>query len=130
VKHAKEGMATPARIVPFTLLLLLGQVLPTLLLLGMIGVYALRRTDALGGLFELTDLADGAICVMGIAIAVIASMVPRVLALRRFRQPWKSAVLHPVGVVLLVIVQWYALGRQMLGRPVAWRARSYSSESG
>jgi hypothetical protein len=39
-------------------------------------------------------------------------------------------VLHPLGVALLLLVQWYALTRQILGRPVAWRARSYSSESG
>jgi hypothetical protein len=53
-----------------------------------------------------------------------------VLAVRRFKQPVISAVLHPLGVALLLLVQWYALTRQILGRPVAWRARSYSSESG
>jgi hypothetical protein len=34
-------------------------------------------------------------------------------------------VLHPVGVVLLLVVQWYALGRAALGRPAAWKGRRY-----
>jgi hypothetical protein len=52
------------------------------------------------------------------------------LAVRRFKQPVISALLHPLGVTMLLMVQWYALVRQIFGRPVAWRARSYSSESG
>jgi hypothetical protein len=31
---------------------------------------------------------------------------------------------------MLLGVQWYALLRQMMGRPVQWRARSYSSGTG
>jgi len=30
----------------------------------------------------------------------------------------------------LLLVQWYALARQMIGRPVGWRARRYSTETG
>jgi len=41
-----------------------------------------------------------------------------------------SAVLHPVGILMLLGVQWYALVRQIFGRPVEWRARSYSSGTG
>jgi hypothetical protein len=31
---------------------------------------------------------------------------------------------------MLPAVQWYALTKQVLGKPVAWRARSYSSRTG
>jgi hypothetical protein len=65
-----------------------------------------------------------------VATAWVASYVPRLLAVRRFKQPMIAAVLHPLGVVMLLCVQWYALGRQVFGRPVAWRARRYSSETG
>jgi hypothetical protein len=67
---------------------------------------------------------------LAIALALVASYLPRLLAVRRFQQPLVSALLHPVGVLLLLAVQWYALSRQVLGRPVAWRARNYSSETG
>ena len=39
-------------------------------------------------------------------------------------------MLHPVGILMLLGVQWYALVRQGLGRPVEWRARVYSSGTG
>jgi hypothetical protein len=65
-----------------------------------------------------------------LALAVLASFLPRLLAVRRFKQQLVSALLHPLGIALLLIVQWYALGRQLFGRPVAWRARSYASGSG
>lgn len=65
-----------------------------------------------------------------LALAVIASYLPRLLAVRRFEQPPLSALLHPLGIVMLLAVQWYALVRQIFGRPVAWRARMYSSGTG
>jgi hypothetical protein len=52
------------------------------------------------------------------------------LAVRPFRQLVGSALLHPVGFAVLLVLQWYALGMQVLGRPVAWRARRYASRSG
>ncbi len=113
-KNATEGMATPGRIVPFTLLLLLGQVLP-------VGLFAMM-------LARLPGLQSVLAAV--IVLAFVASYLPRMLAVRRFKQPVLSAVLHPVGVGMLLGVQWYALGRQVFGRPVAWRARRYSSGTG
>ena len=59
-----------------------------------------------------------------LAVAVVASYLPRLLAVWRFRQPVMSAVLHPLGILMLLAVQWYALVRQVFGRPVGWRARS------
>ena len=65
-----------------------------------------------------------------LGVAVVASYLPRVMAVRKFRQPVGSAVLHPLGILMLLGVQWYALVRQVLGRPVEWRARAYASVSG
>ncbi len=98
VKNATEGIAAPARIVPFTLLLLAGQVLPLLLVLYWPGAWTL--------------------------LALSASYLPRVLAARRFRQSWAGALLHPVGILLLLILQWYALARKLLGFRAMWKERA------
>ena len=125
-KNATEGIATPGRIVPFTVLLVLGQILPVLLAAAWLAVCL--SVVIVGATFDRPMLAAAASA--AIALAVVASYLPRLLAVRTFRQPLSSALLHPLGVALLLMVQWYALVRQLLGRPVAWRARSYSSESG
>ena len=70
-KNATEGMAAPARIVPFSALLLLGQVLPLPLFL----------------------LAPSALT----GAALVASYVPRLIAAARFRQNLLGALLHPAG---------------------------------
>jgi len=125
-KNATEGIATPARIVPFTVLLVLGQILPVFSAAAWLVVCV--SVVVVGATFDQPVLA--AAVTAAIVLAVIASYLPRMLAVRRFKQPVISALLHPLGVTLLLMVQWYALVRQISGRPVAWRARSYSSESG
>ena len=124
-KNATEGLGAPARILPFTALLLLGQIVPVLLA-GAWMMYAVHR------LADGTGVPQPRAAVAGAAIlmALTASYLPRVLAVRRFRQSPLSALLHPLGVLLLLLVQWYALSRQLLGQPVAWRARRYSSRTG
>jgi hypothetical protein len=114
------------RIVPFTVLLLLGQMLPAFLLFSM----AMLCVEFLvvGARFDqpLLAWAVGA----AIIVAFVSSYVPRLLAVRRFRQPLLSALVHPLGVALLLVVQWYAFIKELLGRPVAWRERSYSTKTG
>ena len=127
-KNATEGIATLGKIVPLSLILLLGQVLPTLLTVGLLFVAAFRIfVRGFGGYRpHVAELG-----VLGLLlVACVVSFVPRLLAVRRFRQPLSSALLHPVGVVLLLCVQWYALGRKLFGKPVGWRQRTYSSETG
>ena len=131
-KNATEGIAAPTRIVPLTLVLLSGQVVPTLLLAyGVMATFLIWLSNFVFGLgthghqpttFLLMEFA--------IAVSFLASMLPRLLAVRRFRQPLKSALLHPLGILLLLCVQWYALVRQLSGRPVGWRQREYNGESG
>jgi hypothetical protein len=122
-KNATEGLGAPGRIVPLTALLVLGQVLPVIA--GGLWLAFWVSSLIVGATFDQPQVA-AAVSVL-LALAVVASFLPRLLAVRRFRQSFLSALLHPAGVVVLLVLQWYALGMQVLGRPVAWRARSYAT---
>ncbi len=108
-KNATEGLAAPSRILPVTLLLLAGQVLPFLLLAAALTHSAWRSVPNL-------------IC---LAVACAAALLPRLLATQRFHQPIKSALLHPIGILTLLTLEWWALLRQLRGRTVSWKARDY-----
>jgi glycosyltransferase involved in cell wall biosynthesis len=127
-KNATEGIAAPKRIVPITLVLLLGQVVPILLALYGLLFLGLSSID-----FDATHEEWvrwlGEILLITVPL-LAASYLPRLLAVRRFKQQLKSALLHPLGIVLLLCVQWYALARQVMGKPVGWRSREYSSQNG
>jgi hypothetical protein len=45
----------------------------------------------------------------------------------RFRQPLGGALLHPLGVLALLAIQWVALARQLAGKPAVWKGRSYGA---
>ncbi len=105
-KNANEAMATPAAILPWTILLLGGHVMPLALLPGVL----------LSG-----TLAPAASTYAAIGVAL--GFATRALLAWRFQQPWSSVLLHPLGILALVAVQWYALGNQLLGRPIAWKGR-------
>jgi hypothetical protein len=106
-KNAVEGLAAPAMILPATLLLGGGQVLPLLLMLLALGTNASLAVKLIAAL------------ALGVAYA------PRVLAAIRFRQSWLGVALHPLGVALFLTLQWYALLRWALGKPAAWKDREY-----
>lgn len=117
-KNATEGLAAPAAIVPWTVLLGAGQVLPPFLLLVLAAGRGLGWWPAVPG--EALALA---------ALATVAAYLPRLDAARRFRQSLLGAALHPLGVALLLAVQWHALARRLAGRPAAWKGRSYDPGS-
>ncbi len=104
-KNATEGLAGPGTIVPMTALLLGGQVLPFVLL-------------------GFAPLTSGTALVLNGVAAFLAGL-PRLMAVWRFRQPLGSALLHPVGVVVLLAIQWHALVRHLAGKPSEWKGRSY-----
>ncbi len=106
-KNATEGLAASGTIVPMTALLLGGQVLPFVLL----GFAPLK--------------SDAALVLNGIAAILVG--LPRLIAVWRFRQPLGSALLHPVGVVVLLAIQWHALVRHFAGKPSEWKGRSYAA---
>lgn len=107
-KNATEGMASPAAIVPWTILLFGGQILPLALLLEM----------SAAGHWPMAALVS---C----GIGVVALFGSRIALAKRFRQSWLSVVLHPLGVLLLLAIQWQALALKLLRRPAAWRGRVY-----
>jgi hypothetical protein len=106
-KNAVEGIAAPGKIVPFTALLLTGQVLPPVLLA-----------------LALAGVAPAEVLWIS-AAATAAAFLPRLIAVWRFRQPLDGALLQPVAILTFLALQWYALGRHLLGRPAGWKGRSY-----
>jgi len=54
-----------------------------------------------------------------------ASFLPRLLSVWRYRQPLLSALLHPLGVTVLLALQWLALLRKIAGHRVTWKERAY-----
>ena len=108
-KNATEGMAAPARILPFTFLLFCGQILPFLLVLSLA--------------FSPSLYSEGER--MLILVALAASFVPRLLSVWKYRQSLFSALLHPLGVTVLLALQWYALLRKLAGQQVTWKERAY-----
>lgn len=110
-KNAGEALAAPAMIGPATVLLLGGQVLPLILMVSA-PILDLPRPA-----FELA------------AVASALSYLPRLLAVRRFRQPPLGAILHPLGVILLVAIQWCAFARNLAGRPSTWKGRPYPAKA-
>lgn len=94
-KNATEGMASPAAIVPWSIVLLGGQVAPFLWLPARWAV-----------------------------VAVVLTLGTRAVLALRFHQSWLGVMLHPVSIVLLVAIQWYALVRESFGVRTAWKGRT------
>ncbi len=101
-KNAREGLGSPQLIVPATLLLLGGQVLP----------------------FIILALATSPLASTFAALATTAALLPRFLAVVRFRQTLLGALLHPVGISVVVAIQWFAFFRLLRHRPAVWKGRS------
>ncbi len=110
-KNATEGIADPVRIFPISVLLVMGQVLPF----------------CFAGWFAVRGGAPVAVWVY-VLVGIAGAWLPRVLAAVRFRQSWRGALLHPVGIMTLLAVQWYALTRKLMGGAVSWKSRAYAGE--
>lgn len=105
LKNATEGIANPRLILPFTVLLLGGSVLPGSLL----AVGWLRGSDRW--------------TIVLLAIATGLSWYPRVAAALRFRQSWLGVLLHPLSVAWFALLQWIALAMDLFKIRTAWRGR-------
>jgi hypothetical protein len=108
LKNAIEGIAARRMIIPWSLILFLGQILPLLLV-----AYIFGSGESL--LLRLLSLA-----------ALGASLLPRIIAAFRFDQPLASALLHPFAIASFLAIQWVALIRSMLHIPESWKGRTYS----
>jgi len=112
-KNATEGIGSPTTIVPFTILLAGGQILPWVLVA-----------------WGLTTGWQGwpAWAVPAAIVAVALSSLPRILEATRFRQSFTSVLAHPLGIAVFLAIQWVALGRRLLGLQTSWRGRSLSPQ--
>ncbi len=99
-KNAREGLAVPKLILFSTMVLFCGQVLP----------------------FTLLPFVEGEPFAL-VSMAAVLAMLPRWHAVVRFRQSPLGALLHPLGVLALLGIQWYATIRVIIGRPVGWKGR-------
>ncbi len=106
-RNAIEGLAAPRLIVPATLVLVGGQILPWLLL-----PFLSQATPHQAVL---------------IVCAVLMSLTPRCVNAKLYHQSWLGAMLHPLGVLTLVCLQWGALFRYLSSKPALWRGRSYTT---
>ena len=107
-KNATEGIAAPGSIVPFTFLLGAGQVAPPVLLV-----------------LTLLGALPADVLLLPAVLGSLAAWLPRLAAVRRFRQPLDGALLHPLAILVFLVLQWIALGRKLLGRPAGWKGRAY-----
>ncbi len=107
LKNAIEGIANPRLIVPFSVLMIGGSVLPVATL--------------------MVSMAEKNLIAMSLSIVgVILGHLPRAIAAKVFRQPTAGVVFHSLATLLFVGLQWAALANHLLGRQVAWRGRTES----
>jgi glycosyltransferase involved in cell wall biosynthesis len=106
-KNAREGMAATGQVGFWTVVLLCGQVIPWLVV-------------------PIALMAAGFWSVPGIGycLAVVVAFAVRSAMTLRFRQSMLGALLHFVSILLVLAVQWYAVARAILRKPVGWKGRS------
>jgi len=110
MKNAHEALASPAMILPMTFMLLGGQVLPWVLLIGWSGLSIENRWM--------------------VSVAAGLTLLPRLLAAWKFRQSPSGALMHPLTLFMFVVIQWAAFVRAFSGKPAQWRGREYEVAPG
>jgi len=108
-KNAHEGMAGRRAIWFWSVVLIVSYVVPPALVVA--GLVAGSR----------------AIWWSMAVAATIVGVSTRLLLAFRFEQPILGALLHPVGVTILVAIQWYSWFLRRAGRGVAWKDRAQAS---
>lgn len=106
-KNAREGMAATGQILFWSFVLLFGQVLPYVLV-----VFVLLKGEPTAHLLWPA------------VFAVWFAQQVRFALQVRFHSDPMGLPLHPVAIVLLLAVQWYAVWRALTGRPVGWKGRT------
>ncbi len=104
LKNAIEGIANPKRIVPFTIILIGGSVLPLAT-----AIMSVPRADTTA---------------LGMSLLAIAfSHLPRAIAAIQFRQSWQGVIFHSLAITIFIALQWQALLNHLTGRRIPWRGR-------
>lgn len=112
-KNATEGIGAPATILPFTVLLGAGQILPFVLV-------AAGLATGWSGWPAWATAASILAC--GLALA------PRLVEAVRYRQSLTSAFAQPLAIAVFLAIQWVALARKALGLNTTWRGRSLAPQ--
>lgn len=107
VKNAAEGMGSPGAILPFSILLVGGQVVPSALLL-LHGLGVAGFSSRVGVLLSLV------VC-LNFGIHLANSL--------RFRQSPLTALFHPVGLSILIAIQWVGFFARLRGKRQVWKGR-------
>ena len=107
-KNATEGMARPVALPVWTVLLGGGHVLPFVLV-------------------PLAELARDAEALRLSAIAVALVWGARAMLAARVQHSALGVLLHPVGVAVVLAIQWTALRAARRGEPQSWRGRTYDT---
>jgi hypothetical protein len=103
-KNATEGLASPQLILPATMMLFGGQVLPVILWIS-----SLISGDSAASLWA--------------GIATLMTIAVRLIAAAKFDQSIPGALLNPVGIIYLLAIEWYAFWCHLTGKSIAWRGR-------
>jgi hypothetical protein len=114
-KNATEGMATPQAVVPATILLAGGQVLPSVLLA------AVLTTNSVSSLVSPISVA-------ALVGAVGCSVLTRMVEAARFRAPLLSSFAHPVAILVFLGIQWFGVVRRGMGLKATWKGRSLTPQ--
>jgi glycosyltransferase involved in cell wall biosynthesis len=107
-KNATEGMASLTRLPLFTVFLFVGQVLPLVVFVRSVQLQAVKP-------FQMAFFA----ILMGYGMRFICAI--------RYRQSWLGVLLHPLGVLVLLLLQWYAFLRKLFRRKAVWKEREYKA---
>jgi len=103
-KNAYEGLGSPGLLIFLTIMHLLGHVLPWIAAVWLI----------LDAVAFLPLILAGAACA--------CHVVQRGMLATRFKLPLPTALLHPCGVLMMVLVQWDSFRLHRAGKR-AWRGR-------
>ena len=107
LKNATEGIGNPKLIVPFSIMLLAGSVLPFVV-------------------FPFAIASGQPVTILLSFLSIPLAWIPRFQCAIRYRQSLLGAVLHPLAVAIFVGLQWIALAQSLVGKQVAWRGRTSS----
>lgn len=132
-KNAREGMAATSQVLVWTVLLFCGQMLPFILLPTFL-THGWVLNALLGQHYFLSGdppplPPPPVVPALAVTAGCLLSFAPRLHAAWRFRQSWMGAALHTLGVVVLLSIQWYAVYRAAIGRPVGWKGRAHPASA-
>ena len=99
-KNAHEGLGSPQLILPATLFLLGGQVLPLVLLA--VAIVTARPLALIG---------------------TVAAFLPRFIAVAASANRYSARYCIPLGICALVAIQWFAFFRSLRQFPAVWKGR-------